>query len=82
MPRSKGQCKSVLKVRADLEAALGALADHGECSPRVEIRIRQAIRRADLDNLLLPALDDMERMISDVTDAKLQVRAALAKIAE
>ena len=54
--------------------------ERGECSLRIELRIRQAIRRADLGNLLVPALDDLERMVSNVIDAKAQVCAALEKM--
>lgn len=72
----------VTQVRSDLEAALGALADHGECSPRVDLRIRQAIRRAGLGSLLDPALKDLERMVRDVDDAKVQVCAAVAQLME
>ena len=70
------------KVRADLEGALASLADHGECSPRVDIRIRQAIRRAGLTALLVPALDDLERMVSDVVEARTQVQSAISRLME
>ena len=73
---------TVTKVRSDLEAALGALADHSECSPRVELRIRQAIRRAGLGDLLSPALDDLVRMVKDVDDARAQVMSAVDKLIE
>jgi hypothetical protein len=36
--------------------------------------------RADLGNLLVPALDDLARMVSNVIDAKEQVCAALEKM--
>lgn len=70
------------KLRADLEGALVSLADHGECSPRVDIRIRQAIRRVGLTALLVPALDDLERMVNDVVEAKAQVKSALDRLME
>ncbi len=82
MPRRKGMNGSFSKVRSDLEAVLGALADHGECSPRVEIRIRQAMRRAGLGSLLDPALDDLARMVKDVDDAKSQLASALQRLAK
>lgn len=80
MSRTRGQSGAVCKIRADLEAALGALADHAECSPRVDLRIRQAIRRSGLDNLLSPALEDLERMVNDVVDMQAQVLSALEKL--
>jgi len=70
------------KIRADLEAVLAALADHGECSPRMELRLQQAIRRAGLGSLLQPALDDLKRMVHDVEDAKSQAQAAISKLME
>ena len=70
------------KVRADLEAGLLALADHAECSPRVELRLRQAIRRTGLDALLVPALDDLVRMVRDVADAREQVLSAVDRLME
>lgn len=68
------------QVRSDLEAALGALADHAECSQRVELRIRQAIRRAGLQSLLEPALDDLMRMVKDVDDIRAQVLSAVDRL--
>lgn len=68
------------QIRSDLEAALGALADHGECLPRVRLRVQQAIRRAALDDLLGPVLDELDRMAGDVADAKVQVNAAVRRL--
>jgi len=82
MPRNKGQTGAVVKVREDLEAVLGALADHDECVPLLELRIRQAIRRAGLRALLDPALEDLQRMVQDVKDARSQVRAAVERLME
>lgn len=72
----------ICKTRADLEAALGALADHDECAPLLELRIKQAIRRAGLSTLLDPALEDLERMVKDVADARLQVMYAVQRLME
>lgn len=82
MPRNKGMNGAYVRLRSDLDAALGALADHAECSPRVDLRIRQAIRRAGLNALLDPALEDLERMISDVADARAQVLSAVGRLLE
>ena len=65
-----------------MEAVLLALADHDECSPRVELRIKQAIRRTGLDALLVPALDDLVRMVKDVADARTQVLSAVQRLME
>lgn len=70
------------KIRADMEAVLGALADHAECSPRVALRIEQAIRRSGLEALLVPALGDLVRMVRDVEDARAQTLSALDRLME
>jgi hypothetical protein len=80
MPRISGQDKYALKMREDLEAALGDMADYMECNQRVSLRIGQAIRRAGLGNLLVPALDDLARMDADVVSARAQVMSVLAKM--
>lgn len=82
MPRNKGQNGAVVKVREDLEAVLGALADHDECVPLLALRIHQAIRRAGLNDLLEPALSDLERMTRDVDDARSQVVRAVQRMME
>lgn len=70
------------KVRADLEGVLVTLADIEECVPVVELRINQAVRRTGLDTLLIPALDDLKRMVRDVVDARSQVQSALDRLME
>ena len=70
------------KVRADLEAVLAMLADIDECVPVVELRITQAVRRTGLRDLLVPALDDLKRMVQDVVDARSQVQSAINRLME
>lgn len=70
------------KIRADLEAVLLMFADHAECSPRVILRIEQAIRRTGLDALLVPAREDLMRMVKDVADARAQVLSAVQRLME
>jgi len=82
MPRIKGQNRQVCKVREDLEAALAALADHDECAPFVSLRLGQAIRRTGFLELPEPAQLDLERMVSDVADARAQVVRALERMME
>ena len=79
MPRKD---KVTTQMRADLEAALAAIADHGECAPRVELRIRQAIKRAGLGPLLDPALEDLSRMVADVGAARGHVCAVVDRLVE
>ena len=70
------------KIRAELEGVLITLADLEECVPYVQLRISQAIRRTGMNDLLVPALDELKRVIKDVTDAKTQVLSAVERLME
>ena len=70
------------KIRAELEGVLATLADLEECVPYVQLRISQAIRRTGMNDLLVPALDELKRVIKDVTDAKTQVLSAVERLME
>ena len=70
------------KVRADLDGVTLALVDCREVEPYVRLRIEQAIRRAGLGDLLIPALEDLERMGAAVAEAMAQVRAARSRLEE
>lgn len=82
MSRSKGQTGAVQKVRAELDGALLALAQLLDRIELVLLRVRQAIRRAGLDSLLSPAVEELERMACDVKDAKAHVNEAAVRLAE
>ena len=70
------------KVRADLDSVTMALVDWQEVEPYVRLRIEQAIRRAGLGDLLIPALEDLDRMGAAVAEAMAQVRAARSRLEE
>lgn len=70
------------KVRADLDSVTLALVDWQEVEPYVRLRIEQAIRRAGLGDLLIPALEDLDRMGAAVAEAMAQVRAARSRLEE
>lgn len=70
------------KIRAELKGVLVTLADLEECVPYVQLRISQAIRRTGMNDLLVPALDELKRVIKDVTDAKTQVLSAVERLME
>ncbi len=70
------------KIRADLEGATLALVDVEEVVPFMRARIEQAIRRSSLDDLLMPALEDVRRICQAVTDAKSQIKDATGKLME
>ena len=70
------------KVRAELEGALVALADVDSCIALVDLRISQAVRRTGLSGLLVPAQDELRRMVQDVADARSQVHAAMDRLME
>lgn len=82
MSRNKGQNGQVLRVRADLEAALGALAQHEVRVSMVDLRIRQAIQRSGLRSLLEPACDELHMFHAEVCDARAQVISALERLSE
>ena len=70
------------KVRAELEGALVALADVDSCIAMVDLRISFAVRRTGLSELLIPAQDELRRMVQDVADARSQVHAAMDRLME
>lgn len=70
------------KVRAELEGVSLTLVDIEEALPFVRQRIEQAIRRSGMNDLLSPALEDLERMAKDVQQAKSQVGVAVTKLME
>ena len=70
------------KVRADLDSVTMALVDWQEVEPYVRLPIEQAIRRAGLGDLLIPALEDLDRMGAAVAEAMAQVRAARSRLEE
>lgn len=72
----------VRKVRADLDGATLALVDWQEVEPFVRLRIKQAIRRAGLGDLLAPALEDLDRMGKAVLEARQQVNTAIDRLME
>lgn len=78
MPKKQGV--QVRKVRAELDGATLALVDWEEAESFVRLRIKQAIRRADLAPLLAPALADLDRMVGAVAEAKAQVNAAVSRL--
>jgi hypothetical protein len=62
--------KGSREQREKLETALGEMAVVENCLPRIELRVRQAIRRAGLSALLQPALDDLSQVIRSTQDAR------------
>ena len=70
------------KIRAELEGATLALVDVEEVIPFISQRIEQAIHRTGMSNLLLPALEDVQRIVDAVADAKSLVNAATVKLME
>lgn len=70
------------KVRADLDGVTLALVDLQEVEPYVRLRIKQAIIRAGLGDLLEPALADLDRMVRAMDEAMAQVRTARSRLEE
>jgi hypothetical protein len=69
-------------IRAELEGATLALVDAEEVVPFIRLRIEQAIRRSELNDLLGPALQDLARITASVRDAKHQVNIATVRLLE
>jgi len=72
MARPKRQDGRTVRVRALIEAAQLELVDHDQAAPLVRLRIEQALRRSGWTDLLGPALDDFDRMVTDVAQAKVR----------
>jgi hypothetical protein len=70
------------KIRSDLEGIALALVDVEEVAPFICQRIEQAIRRAGMKDLLLPALEDIRRIARDVADAKSLINTVTVKLME
>jgi hypothetical protein len=75
-----GKVNGTGKVRAELEDITLALVDMEEVLPFVRQRIEQAIRRAALTDLLAPALEDLDRIVADATQAKAQVGKVISTL--
>lgn len=56
--------------RGRLEDALGEIAVIENRLPRIELRVRQAIRRAGLAELLQPALEEVMKAIVSAQNAR------------
>lgn len=70
------------KVRADLDGVTLALVDLQEVEPYVRLRIKQAMTRGNLGDLLGPALADLDRMVKAMDEAMAQVRTARSRLEE
>ncbi len=77
MPRAKGQDGRYVQLRAELEHIQLELVDCEEVAPLIRLRIEQAIRRAGLDALLSPAVQDLDRLVRDVAQAKSRLSSAV-----
>lgn len=68
------------EIRAALESIGGELVAIRTVVPLAQLRVRQAKERTGLDDLLSPAIDEMEEVSKAVAVIGEQVRAALAKL--
>jgi hypothetical protein len=82
MPRKKGKTKNVMAIQAELDCITGALVGWEIAESILRLRINQARQRTGLDELLLPALDELDIMHQRVMAAKSQVSHALGMLTE
>lgn len=68
--------------RSKLETALAELAVIENRLPLIELRVRQAIRRAGLSALLQPALDELNLVTRSAQDARQYVMDAASQYKE
>jgi len=70
------------KIRAELESLALCVDAVAEAVSMVCLRVEQAIRRAGLDGLLVPALDELGRIDAAVGDMRAAVQSALTRLLE
>ena len=74
--------KQVTDLRESLEGAAWLMARIDQFQGFVRLRVVQAHQRTGLDELLLPALDDLDDISKSARSAQDQVDAALARLLE
>jgi predicted 2-oxoglutarate/Fe(II)-dependent dioxygenase YbiX len=74
--------KQVTDLREALEGAAWLMARVDQFQGFVRLRVVQAQQRTGLDELLLPALDDLDDISQSAHSAQAQVNAALAQLLE
>ena len=77
MPRAKGKTADFMLLQEQLDSVTGALVGWEIAERFLRIRIIQAHQRTGLDDLLLPALDELDEMSRRVQAAKTQVSRTL-----
>lgn len=82
MPRAKGKTKNYMRLQEQLDDVTTALVGWEVAERFLRIRIEQAKRRAGLDELLSPALGELDRMSQCVDAAKLHVSRTLDSLLE
>lgn len=68
--RKQGDRDGPRKIRADLESVCLTLADAEDSMPFIRLRVEQALRRTGLNDLLVPALDELKQVIKALEEAK------------
>ena len=77
MPRAKGKTADFMQLQEQLDEVTTALVAWEIAERFLRIRIEQARRRTGLDDLLLPALAELDEMGKQIKAAKLQVSRTL-----
>ncbi|PKN91081.1 MAG: hypothetical protein CVU44_20920 [Chloroflexi bacterium HGW-Chloroflexi-6] len=82
MPRAKGKTDQVMRLQEDLDCITGALVGWEIAERILRLRIEQARQRTGLDELLSPALTELDEMSKRVRAAKMQVSHTLTRLTE
>jgi hypothetical protein len=82
MPRQKGKTEKVMRLQEDLDCITGSLVGWEIAERILRLRIEQARQRTGLDELLSPALAELDEMSMRVRAAKAQVSRTLARLTE
>lgn len=82
MTRPKGLSKKAMVIQEDLDCITSALLGWDICEEFLRLRIEQANQRTGLNELLLPALDELDEMSRRMAAAKSHVSRALTRLTE
>jgi hypothetical protein len=82
MPRAKGKTNEYMHIQADMDDITSALIGWEIAERFIRIRIEQARQRTGMDELLVPALDELDIMSAQVRAAKSHVSKTLARLME
>ena len=78
----KGRTRSYMAIQEELDCINGALVGWEISARFLRLRIQQARARTGLDELLSPALAELDAMSVRVASAKQQIASTLTRLVE